>query len=201
VVEELMAQFHWDPASYLELMRQEVPDYERLQEEAAAASRGLEVESILELGTGTGETARRVLAVHPAARLRGIDDSEEMLGVARNALASFEVRLSQSRLEDPLPAGPFDLVASALAVHHLDGPGKQSLFERVARVLRAGGRFVLADVVIPEDPADAVTPIDDDGYDKPDSVPDQLDWLARAGLRARIHWAHRDLAVIVADKV
>jgi len=33
-----MAQFHWDPDSYLELMREEVPDYERLQDEAVSAT-------------------------------------------------------------------------------------------------------------------------------------------------------------------
>src|SRR5207248_8040253 len=119
---------------------------------------------------------------------------------ARRALERFDVRLGRGRLEDPLPPGPFDLVVSALAVHHLDAAGKQSLFGRVAGTLRPGGRFVLADVVVPEDPADAVTPIDDDGYDKPDSVGDQLDWLACAGLRARVHWASRDLAVIVAER-
>ena len=39
--------------------------------------------SALELGVGTGETAKRVLAVHPGARLVGIDGSEEMLSAAK----------------------------------------------------------------------------------------------------------------------
>ena len=57
---------------------------------------------------------------------------------------------------------------------------------------------MLGDVVVPEDPSDAVTPIDL-GYDKPSPVPDQLDWLAAAGLRPRVAWAHRDLAVMVGE--
>ena len=61
-----MAQFHWDPDSYLELMRSEVPQYERLQDEVALATGDGAAERVLELGTGTGETARRVLARHPA---------------------------------------------------------------------------------------------------------------------------------------
>ena len=40
--------------------------------------------------------------------------------------------LRVSRLEDALPEGNFDLVVSALAVHHLDGAGKADLFARVA---------------------------------------------------------------------
>ena len=59
---------------------------------------------------------------------------------------------------------------------------------------------MLADVVVPDDPGDAVTPIDDDGYDKPSPVEDQLSWLQAAGLRPRLAWAHRDLAVIAAEK-
>jgi len=195
-----MAQFHWDPATYPAMMRAEVPSYERLQAETAAAAGAVEAHAILELGTGTGETARRVLAVHLGARLHGIDASERMLAVARSQLAGFDVELELGRIEDPLPQGPFDLVVSALAVHHLDGAGKRSLFTRVAAVLVRGGRFVLADVVVPVDPADVVTPIDDDGYDKPDTVADQLAWLSAAGFRAGLSWEHRDLAVLVGDR-
>ena len=78
------------------------------------------------------------------------------------------------------------------------GSTKADLFRRVASVLAPGGRFVLGDVVVPEDPADVVTPIDAD-YDTPSTVPEQLRWLVEAGLRARLAWAHRDLAVLVGD--
>ena len=194
-----MGQFHWDPESYLTLLAQEVPDYGVLQDETAAATRGVDARTILELGTGTGETARRVLAKQPGARLLGIDSSPEMLEVARAALAAFDVELSLRAIEDPLPAGPFDLVVSALAVHHLDSEAKQALFAHVADVLGPGGLFVLDDVINPAYPADTVTPIDD-GYDLPDSVADQLSWLERAGLHPRVHWARRDLAVLVGDR-
>jgi tRNA (cmo5U34)-methyltransferase len=190
-----MGQFHWDPDAYLKLMAEEVPDYARLQDEVALATGEPGVRRALELGTGTGETTRRVLVRQPDARLTGIDASERMLAHAELPGADLRVR----RLEDPLPDGPFELVFSALAVHHLDGPGKADLFARVARVLAPGGRFVLGDVVVPEDPADVVTPIDG-GYDTPDTVADQLAWLEAAGLAARVAWAHRDLAVLVAER-
>jgi tRNA (cmo5U34)-methyltransferase len=193
-----MGQFHWDPSAYLELMHDEVPDYERLQDELAAATTDREARTILELGTGTGETARRVLAHHPHATLTGIDESEEMLAVARTALPRAD--LQRRRLEDPLPPGPYDLVVSALAVHHLDGPGKADLFARIAATLQPHGRFVLADVVIPDDPGDAVTPLSPD-YDRPSTIDDQLAWLAHAGFRATVVWRERDLAVLAADRV
>jgi tRNA (cmo5U34)-methyltransferase len=192
-----MAQFHWDPDTYLDLVHAEVPEYERLQRETAAAT-GAQGSRLLELGTGTGETARRVLERHPSAVLIGVDASAQMLAHARVALPRELVELRPARLEDPLPEGPFDTVFSALAVHHLDGPGKAGLFRRIADVLDPGGRFVLGDVVVPEDPADVVTPLDGE-IDKPSTVADQLRWLEAAGLRARLAWADRDLAVMVGE--
>jgi tRNA (cmo5U34)-methyltransferase len=190
-----VGQFHWKPEEYLALMRAELPDYELLQDEVAASSAGAPVGRALELGTGTGETARRVLGVHPDAALVGIDSSEEMLARAREALPGADLRMA--RLEDPLPEGPFDLVFSALAVHHLDGPGKEDLFRRIALVLGPGGRAVIGDVVVPVEPHDAVTPLDED-YDKPSTVVEQLGWLAEAGFgSATVTWSKRDLAVVV----
>jgi tRNA (cmo5U34)-methyltransferase len=194
-----MAQFHFDPHSYLELMRSELPDYERLQDELVRATVGTRAASILELGTGTGETSRRVLDAHPDARLHGIDASADMLAVAREVLGGRDVTLEVGRLEDGLPQGRFDLVVSALAVHHLDGAGKAELFTRVAELLGDGGRFVLADVVVPADGAQAVTPIDPQ-IDTPSSVDDQLRWLHDAGLMASVAWLHHDLAVLVAQR-
>ena len=94
----------------------------------------------------------------------------------------------------------FDLVASALAVHHLDGPAKADLFGRVAAALAPGGRFVLADVVVPDDPAEARTPLTE-GFDRPSTVAEQLAWLKQAGFTARVTWEDGDLAVIAAELV
>jgi tRNA threonylcarbamoyl adenosine modification protein (Sua5/YciO/YrdC/YwlC family) len=196
--EALGWQYHFDPTTYLETIRTEVHAYDRFQDELAAASES-GADRVLELGTGTGETARRLLECHPAARLLGIDASETMLAVARTALPVDRVELRVARLQDELPAGPFDLVASALCVHHLDAPEKQDLFARIRAALAPGGRFVLADVVTPVDPADATTALTP-GYDHPSSLADHLRWLTEAGFDARVVWSHADLAVLVADR-
>jgi tRNA (cmo5U34)-methyltransferase len=171
-----------------------VPDYDRLQDELASATEGIDARRALELGTGSGVTSRRVLARHPHAQLTGVDSSEEMIAAAD--LPGADLRLQD--LRDPLPEGPFDIVFSALAVHHLEGPEKADLIARVAAALAPGGRFVLADVVVPADPADVVTPLDA-GFDLPETVPVLLRWMDDAGLRARVSWQARDLAVLVAD--
>jgi tRNA (cmo5U34)-methyltransferase len=69
----------------------------------------------------------------------------------------------------------------------------------VAAVVGPPGRFVLGDVVVPEDPADAMTPVTDD-CDRPSSVADQLRWLDEAGFDAVVVWSERDLAVLRADR-
>jgi tRNA (cmo5U34)-methyltransferase len=193
-----VGQFHFDPDSYADLIAAEVPGYGRLQAEVAAAAAAVPawpVGRVLDLGTGTGVTAAAVLARHPGAGVVGVDESADMLAAARAELP-VGADLRVARLEDPLPDGPFELAVSALAVHHLDGPGKADLFRRVAAVLGAGGRFVLGDIVVPDDPADVVTPIDGT-YDQPSSVEEQLGWLEGAGFAAEVAWLHRDLAVLV----
>lgn len=80
-------------------------------------------------------------------------------------------------------------------MHHLDRPGKRDLFQRIAAVVRPGGVFVLADIVVPDDPADVVTPIDWE-MDLPDRLDDQLEWLREAGFEAAPQWTYKDLAVV-----
>jgi tRNA (cmo5U34)-methyltransferase len=188
-----VSQFHFDPGTYLQNIQADIPVFDELQDETARATEGLAAHDILELGVGTGMTAKRVLASHPQARFVGIDESEAML-----AEADIAGDLRVSRLEDPLPEGPFDLVVSCLAIHHLDAAGKRDLFQRIANVLRPGGRFVLADVVVPEREEDAVTPTTP-GFDRPDRLANQLEWLREAGFEAEVTWSWKDLAVVSAD--
>ena len=188
-----MSEWAWDPDTYLAEMAAEVPGYEELQEAVAAATRGIRATRVLELGSGTGETALRVRALHPEAGWVGIDASEPMLARARERLPDADLRLR--RLEDELPSGPFDLVVSVLAVHHLDAARKQGLFSRVARVLEPGGHFVLGDVVVPERPENAVIEIDG-VYDVPSSAAEQKAWLEDAGFDVEVTPVRADLSVL-----
>jgi tRNA threonylcarbamoyl adenosine modification protein (Sua5/YciO/YrdC/YwlC family) len=189
-------QFHFDPSTYPAMIREDIPVYDRFQDELTHAS-GTGARRMLELGTGTGETALRLLTRHPGAELVGIDENDAMLAVARTRLPSDRVQLRVSRLQHALPDGQFDLVASALCVHHLRGPEKRDLFMRIRGALAPGGRFVLADVVRPADPGDAVTSLTP-GFDHPSPLDDQLQWLTEAGFQARVTWRQADLAVVVA---
>jgi tRNA (cmo5U34)-methyltransferase len=187
----------WDPDRYDEVV-DSVPGYAALQQAAIDATEGASpVAQVLELGVGTGETTQRLLAAHPAAHLVGIDGSAAMLGAARASLPDERVTLSVGRIEDPLPAGRFDLVVSVLAVHHLTDPDKAALFGRVRRVLTDRGVFVLGDVVVPRDPSRALVELED-GVDLPAPIDAQVTWLRDAGFDASVAWERDDLAVFSA---
>lgn len=193
---QLEGRFRFDPSTYAQMVSDTLPGYERLQAEVAEAS-GHGVRTILDLGIGTGETTAQLLDRHPEAWVVGVDESPTMLDAAAQRLGT---RLQEARvglLQDPLPDGPFDLVVSALAIHHLDGEEKADLFRRLRPVVATGGRFVLGDVVVPEDQAAVAVDLTE-GYDKPSTVADQLRWLRDAGFEPSVAWSQNDLAVLVA---
>ena len=133
----MSAQFHWDPETYLQQVRAEIPRFDELQD-AAIEAIPFPPRRVLDLGVGTGETARRLLAAYPEAEITGLDSSAEMLFRAREL--GIETRLA--RMEDPRPDGPWDLVIAVLSVGELDDEGKRDLLRRVREQSRS---LVLAD--------------------------------------------------------
>lgn len=177
-----MAQFHWKPGEYGDLIRAEVPRYEELQE-AAIAAIPFAPERVLELGMGTGETTRRLIDAYPDAWVIGLDSSPDMVFRAREIYDDVQL----ARMEDPLPDGPWDLVIGVLSIHHLRTGQKQELFRRVREHSRA---LVIGDVV----KADVqVTPIEAD-YDFPENASDLASWS-----KGKVMWQADDLAVIAAE--
>jgi tRNA (cmo5U34)-methyltransferase len=144
----------WDPEVYDAPRRRLVPDFDRFYGTAAelVAELGVDQPEVLDLGAGTGLLSAAVLAAVPGARLTLLDGAAPMLAVARQRLG--DVPTIVADLTDPLPAGPFDAVVSALAIHHLDDAGKRDLFARIRAVLRPGGVFVNAEQVCGPTPAD-----------------------------------------------
>jgi tRNA (cmo5U34)-methyltransferase len=76
-----LQDYDFTPESYLSMMRDAVPGYDSFEEPTVAAA-GTDASTILELGTGTGETARAVLDKHPDAHITSIDASPGMVRVA-----------------------------------------------------------------------------------------------------------------------
>jgi ubiquinone/menaquinone biosynthesis C-methylase UbiE/DNA-binding transcriptional ArsR family regulator len=98
-----------------------------------------------DLGCGSGRIAATVA---PYARsVVAVDSSPEMLEVARARLAGFgNVEVVQGRIEElPLAPASLDLALVVHLLHHVADP--TAALAEVARVLRPGGRVVVADVL------------------------------------------------------
>ncbi len=103
------------------------------------------IDDLLDIGTGTG----RVLEVMAprVERALGVDLSREMLAVARVNLERAGARNCAIRQGDmyqlPAPGASFDAVVIHQVLHYSEQPGRA--IAEAARVLRPGGRLVVAD--------------------------------------------------------
>jgi tRNA (cmo5U34)-methyltransferase len=109
--------------------------------------------AILDIGAGTGLLSAMVLQKFPDARMTLMDIAANMLDVAKERFSDRKnIRYVVSDYSVSDLGGPYDLVCSALSIHHLDTEDKRRLFLRIFAALRPGGMFVNADQADGETP-------------------------------------------------
>ena len=106
-------------------------------------------EQVLDVGCGTGTLAMEVARrVGRAGHVVGIDPSTEQIAHARskatrrNLPIDFQIGVIE---QIAFPDQTFDVVFSTLMMHHLPAPLKRQGLAEIARVLKPGGRLVIAD--------------------------------------------------------
>jgi ubiquinone/menaquinone biosynthesis C-methylase UbiE len=100
------------------------------------------VSCVIDVGCGTGRLLRAASVRWPEAQLLGVDPAERMVAEATrlNPNAIFKLASAESL---PFPDQTADIVLSSLSFHHWANQGKG--LQEIARVLRPGGFFCLAD--------------------------------------------------------
>tara|TARA_R110002020_G_scaffold56074_30_gene155371 strand:- start:3221 stop:3910 length:690 start_codon:yes stop_codon:yes gene_type:complete len=169
-----------------------------------ATEAGAEPLRVLDLGAGTGLLAALLLERMPNARITCLDASDGMLDEARARFAGDDrVDFVLADMATADLGGPWGVVMSALAIHHLEDAAKKALFAGVRGALTPGGLFVNAEQVLGPTPAleeryarrwladvrAAGVPGDEIDracermrFDRCASVEDQLAWMRDAGL-------------------
>jgi ubiquinone/menaquinone biosynthesis C-methylase UbiE len=114
-----------------------------------ALAQGISHGLALDVGTGPGHVAVEVIRGRPGLRMVGLDLAAPMVKQARRyaAWARFDGRALWPQADGhrlPFADGVFDLVFSSFALHHWGDP--LLVLNEMARVLRPGGRYYVADV-------------------------------------------------------
>jgi ubiquinone/menaquinone biosynthesis C-methylase UbiE len=105
--------------------------------------------NILDLGCGTGRLLDRLASQFPDLRGTGLDLSPQMVRIARqkNRHHPRLIYLEGNAEALPFAENQFNAVFNTISFLHYPEP--QQVFNQVARVLSPGGRFYLADSILP----------------------------------------------------
>ncbi|MBI5882070.1 MAG: class I SAM-dependent methyltransferase [Elusimicrobia bacterium] len=108
-------------------------------------------ERLLDAGCGTAALLEVLLEAHPGLDAVGADPDALALAIASDKLGRKGLRprlelASMGRL--PFEDACFDVVVSTLAFHHVPAEEREAALRECGRVLKPGGRLVLADLVV-----------------------------------------------------
>lgn len=103
-------------------------------------------QKVLDLGAGTGLLTKYVYDHFPDSEYTLVDISKQMLEIATKrfeGLSNFKYEVVD--YSKSLPNEDFDLVVSALSIHHLSERDKKQLYSNVYKVLPPNGTFLNLD--------------------------------------------------------
>lgn len=138
-------------------------------------------ESVLDIGCGTGTLAIEVQRrLGGTGHIFGIDPGPEQVARARSKAArrTLPINFQIGTIEQlAFPDQTFDVVFSVIMMHHLPNRIKRQGFTEIVRVLKPGGRLIIADFKHPKQRHDQATHFHAGGS----SVDDLVALVAEAG--------------------
>jgi trans-aconitate 2-methyltransferase len=141
----VLGQHYWAPATILE-MTWSAKQYVNFEDERTRPVRDLvaavppmEARSVVDLGCGPGNSTEVLAARFPAAAVRGLDSSPDMIAAARQRLprAAFSI----GGIEAWSDAGPFDVILANAVLHWV--PNHATLLPSLITRLNGGGGLAI----------------------------------------------------------
>jgi putative AdoMet-dependent methyltransferase len=119
--------------------------YEQVLDEVVKQAGAVRGQSVLDLGTGTGNLAAKFAAL--GCSIWGADFSTEMLAQACAKLPGATlVEMTMAEEWPPSLARRFDRIVSSYVLHEFDLKTKVGILQRAAAHLAPGGRIVIGDI-------------------------------------------------------
>lgn len=173
------------------------------------------LETLLDIGCGTGLELEAVYRRFPEARIMGIDLSGDMLARAREKFAGKRFQgIEADYFVHPFPAEAFDAALSFETLHHFPYEKKGKIYEKLFRALKNGGYYIECDYVAccqeEEDlcrerlaRARAKSALPEDVFlhiDTPLTLEHQTELMERAGFRVSVLHQNGGTVLFRADK-
>lgn len=171
----------------------------------------MDVERVLDLGTGDGRLLASLRVCRPNAEGIALDFSPAMLRAARERFSDDgKVSVLRHDLDEPLPdLGRFDAIVSSFAIHHISDERKRALYSEIHAALVRDGVFCNLEHVAPGSAKLhrrflqllGITETDEDPSNQLAPLETQLQWLREIGFRnVDCHWKWLELALFAGVK-
>ncbi len=102
---------------------------------------------VIDLGVGTGITAKLVQDILPNVKINAVDFSRPMIEVAKKTLGEVNNQFTFGDYSKIEFKDKHDIVISVIGLHHQNIKGKKKMFKIIYDLLVPGGVFIFGDLV------------------------------------------------------